>query len=322
MYSLILGLILSAILGLPYPATGQHNNPDFFKHREDLLPMVLGYLKNQKPPIKISTPQPIAEIKQHFPLDSVGIGTRIVGNPKEVSPGEYEAVVFLQFRNYTEDGKSKLCTGTLISPRTVLTVGHCLWNLASPYSKKDYTKYPQEIVTWAGVVIGNDLDPNDPRSGRIISNTAVAAKWHPRWQGGEPSDAVDMGLILLAPGQTDGIKPYELNRVPPEIGQGGIIVGYGKTNTGNKGIVKNMGTTKIRSRSDRIVGIGGESSICSGDSGGPLFVQNEGSLKVAGVASRTTWDCSPRSGSTTRVDTMVSWIDSVLEEWEKGFIYK
>ncbi|MCG2724664.1 MAG: S1 family peptidase [Elusimicrobia bacterium] len=265
---------------------------------------------------EIPTPQPIAEIKQRSALDSVGIGTRIVGNPKEVSHGEYGGVVFLQLRNYTEDGKSKLCTGTLISSRTVLTAGHCLWNLSSPYSKKDYTKYPEEIVIWAGVVIGYDLDPNDPRSGRIIADGVIAAKWHPRWQGGEPSGAVDMGLILLAPGETNGIKSYGLNRIPPEIGQEGIVAGYGKTNTGSKGIVKNMGTTKIRSRSDRIVGIGGQSSICSGDSGGPLFVQVDGSLNVAGVASRTTWDCNPRSGSTTRVDTMVSWIDSVLGEWE------
>lgn len=318
-YSLILGLILSAVCGLPCPATGRHNNPDFFKDGEHLLPMALGYLENQNPPIEIPTAQPIAAIKQRSALDSVGTEARIVGNPSEVSPGEYEGVVFLQFRNYTEDGKSKLCTGTLISPGTVLTAGHCLWNLASPYSKKDYTKYPQEIVTWAGVVIGYDLNPNDPRSGRIISTGAVAAIWHPRWQGGEPADAVDMGVILLAPGQTNGIKSYGLNRIPPEIGQEGIIVGYGKTNTGNKGIIKNMGTTKIRSRSDRIVGIGGQSSICSGDSGGPLFMHLDGSLKVAGVASRTTWDCNPRSGSTTRVDTMVSWIDSALGEWEKEF---
>ncbi len=240
---------------------------------------------------------------------------KIVGNPKEAHPGEYEGVVFLQLRNYTQDGKSKLCTGTLVSARTVLTAGHCLWNLSSPYSKKDYAKHPEEIVIWAGVAIGKDLDPNDPRSGRIIANGAAAAKWHPRWQGGAPSDAVDMGLILLAPEQSNGITPYDVNRSTPTAAQKGIIVGYGKTNI-SKGVVKNWGTTQVRSVNSRMIGIGGESSICSGDSGGPLFTDDTGELKVAGVASRTTWDCNPRSGSTTRVDTMVSWIDSVMEQWE------
>lgn len=247
---------------------------------------------------------------------TIAENSKIVGNPKEAHPGEYEGVVFLQFRNYTEDGKSKLCTGTLVSARTVLTAGHCLWNLSSPYSKKDYTEHPEEIVTWAGVVIGKDLDPNDPRSGRIIANGAVAAKWHPRWQGGTPPDAVDMGLILLTPQAANGIIPYEVNRATPAATQKGIIAGYGKTNSG-KGIVKNWGITQVRSVNSRIIGIGGESSICSGDSGGPLFVMDKGRLKVAGVASRTTFDCNPRSGSTTRVDVMVSWIDSVMEQWEK-----
>ncbi|MBU2574329.1 MAG: trypsin-like serine protease [Elusimicrobia bacterium] len=248
-------------------------------------------------------------------LDFAETDAKIVGNPKEVSPGEYEGVVFLQFLNYTEDGKSKLCTGTLISPRIVLTAGHCLYNLSSAYSKKDYTKYPEEIVTWAGVAIGYNLDPNDPRSGRIIANGAVAAKWHPQWQGGAPSNAVDMGLILLPPDAADGIQSYGLNRSTPVAGKKGIVAGYGRT--GKRDIVKNMGITQLRRVTDRIVGIGGESSICSGDSGGPLFVEMDGQLKVAGVASRTTFDCNPRSGSATRVDSKLPWIDSVSEEWER-----
>ncbi|MCG2725713.1 MAG: S1 family peptidase [Elusimicrobia bacterium] len=243
------------------------------------------------------------------------MGAKIVGNPKEARPGEYEGVVFVQLRNYTEDGRSKLCTGTLISSVTVLTAGHCLYNLSSPYSKRDYTKYPEEIAIWTGVVIGNNLDPNDPRSGRIIADGVIAAKWHPKWQGGSQYNAVDMGLILLPPGIADKIKPYGVNRMPPAVREKGIIVGYGKTGS-NKGIVKNMGATQLRGINERIISIGGESSICSGDSGGPLLVEADGQFKVAGVASRTTFDCSTRSGSTTRVDSYLPWIDLVLEEWE------
>jgi len=248
-------------------------------------------------------------------LNFAEMGPKIVGNPKEARPGEYEGVVFLQFRNYTEDGRSKLCTGTLISSKTVLTAGHCLYNLSSAYSKKDYAKYPEEIVTWAGVVIGNNLDPNDPRSGRIIANGAKAAKWHPGWQGGAPSNAVDMGLILLPADAADGIRPYGLNRTPPQVQKKGIIVGYGATRS-SKAIVKNWGATQVRGLNGRVLSIGGESSICSGDSGGPLFVEMNGQLQAAGVASRTTFDCSPQTGSMTRVDSQLSWIDSMLEEWE------
>ncbi|MBI5245446.1 MAG: S1 family peptidase [Elusimicrobia bacterium] len=244
-------------------------------------------------------------------FESSAIEPAIVGNPREVNPGEYEGVVLLQFRNYTEDGRSKLCTGTLISSRTVLTAGHCIWNLKSAYSKKDYSKHPEEITTWAGVAIGNP-DPNDPRSGRIISGGAVAAAWHPQWQGGEGRDAVDMGLVFLAPGQAEGIKPYAAARADPEAGKKGVIVGYGTTRKG-KSIVKHMGITGVRKVTERIISIGGESSICSGDSGGPLFGAD---LNVAGVASITTFDCNPGAGAMARVDTRISWIDSVSGEWE------
>ncbi|MBI4678606.1 MAG: trypsin-like serine protease [Elusimicrobia bacterium] len=241
----------------------------------------------------------------------------IVGKPREARPGEQEAVVFLQFLNYTSDGRSKLCTGTLISRRTILTAGHCLFNKNSAYSKKDYAEHPDEIVVWTGVVIGKDLDPDDPRSGKILVKGAQAAKWHPRWQGGGSWDALDMGLILLPAGVADHIQPYRIARGAPEAGQKGLVVGYGSTGQG-KGIAKNIGNTRARGVNDRIIAIGGESSICTGDSGGPLLIESAGVWEVAGTASRTTFDCDPGSGSMTRVDSQAQWIDGVASEWEKA----
>lgn len=241
---------------------------------------------------------------------------KIVGKFKEALPGEYEGAVFLQFRNYTPDGRSKFCTGTLIAPEVVLTAGHCIFNLSSAYSKKDYALYPQEIAVWAGVAVSSALPVGDPRAARIIANGTLVAKWHPAWQGGGAYDAVDMGLILFRPGSAEGITPYALNRQVPETGRQGIIVGYGATGKG-KGRVKNIGLTKLRGVNARTINIGGDSSICSGDSGGPLFVENAGRLFVAGVASKTSFDCDTGSGSATRVDTKLDWLDSVLTEWRQ-----
>ncbi len=242
---------------------------------------------------------------------------KIVGSFKEALPGEYEGVVFLQFRNYTSDGRSKLCTGTLIAPEVVLTAGHCIFNLSSAYSKKDYALYPQEIAVWAGVAVSSQPAPDDPRAARIISDGALAAKWHPAWQGGAPYDAVDMGLILLRPRAARGITAYALNRQAPEAGTRGILAGYGSTKK-SKGPVKNIGFTRLRGVTERAINIGGDSSICSGDSGGPLFVENAGRLFVAGVASKTSFDCDTGAGAETRVDTKLEWMDSVLSGWNQS----
>ena len=242
---------------------------------------------------------------------------RIVGNFREALPVEYEGVVFLQFRNYTSDGRPKICTGTLIAPAVVLTAGHCIFNLSSAYSKKDYALYPAEIAVWAGVAYSSAPAAGDPRAARLISDGAVAARWHPAWQGGGAYDAVDMGLILLHPGAAAGIAPFALNRQAPETGRQGIIVGYGSTKKG-KGWVKNIGSTRLRGVNARTINIGGDSSICSGDSGGPLFILNDGRPLAAGVASRTSFDCSTGSGAETRVDTKLDWLDSVLAEWRQN----
>lgn len=198
------------------------------------------------------------------------------GEPTE--PGEFDGVVGI----VTPSGK--LCSGTVVAPRLVLTAAHCLAEIAPT----------AELRVFFGATLGS----NAPT---IASGRGV----HPDYCATCREDIydyayVELGADFTVPGGF--ILPITTQDEWDEAMRPGrelIVVGYGEdpdSQLPDLGIgIKRKVTIPIDRISEaglEVYARGDHRDSCNGDSGGPAFIRLEdGSMRLLGITSRGSKDC-------------------------------
>jgi secreted trypsin-like serine protease len=159
-----------------------------------------------------------------------------------------------------------VCTGTVVSPTTILTAAHCFARGATSI----------QIVTTI----------NGKQSAVAGSSYTI----HPQWGAADNVMFNDVAIVRAARRLSTPITPILLSRSPADS-EDAVVAGYGQT-TNEGGAEQNVyaGRAIVDDVSDNHIYIDytrSQAHPCRGDSGGALFVANGNGVAIVGVVSQS-----------------------------------
>lgn len=217
--------------------------------------------------------------------DSVGIvnGT-IVPQKEELARSVVAVVAEL-------DQGQALCTGTILSQEIILTAAHCV----------DHT-------VQLAVVFGSNVNLAKPD----ILRAADGYVQNPNWEKSESSG--DLALIHFTGGLPPGFKPVQLAPKGTALGRGTsvLMIGYGVTDgitQKGSGVLRETQSQILGTNSNsEIISDGRTTSVCFGDSGGPMFAELGQHMVQVGVAHSVLDKACSKASVHTLVGDYMDWI--------------
>jgi secreted trypsin-like serine protease len=237
-----------------------------------------------------------------FALLFAGPSHAIVGGAAPATDGVFRSVVTIV------GSRGNSCSGTLIAPDLVLSVAHCVGPGA------DY-----KIVEY-----GKDHQPQLRDVKRVAAHPGFDMKTMLAHRA-----TADVALLQLAVPKA-GPSVIGVPQMPLAAGNRFTIAGIGVTVRGNgksAGVVRSAelvatghpGTLQIRLFDPATNGFTAGLGACTGDSGGPVFEQQQGKAVVVGVVD---WSTGPNGsdgcGGLTGVTPLTlyrDWIVQTAKQW-------
>lgn len=236
---------------------------------------------------------------------------------QQVPDGEFPFVVYI-------DANGAICTGSVISPRVILTGGHCIFRQET-YTFVDKTK--------SHVYLGSSQRASQFHAG-AIKKFFVPEKYDPDLS----SCYGDVGLIELAEPIPSSIKPVALANDATEMPADTTltVVGWGRMENGMlpSNLMSTTGSVMPTAECKRVhealfdyelsddhfcVGVPQDTmqTTCGGDSGGPYLITNPGEedpVQVGGTSFGPSGDCGAKMVIDVpfKVSYWRSWIDDTL----------
>ncbi len=228
--------------------------------------------------------------------------TMIVGGTR-VSPTDVIAKSTVAL--VTPDGW-QFCTGSLVSPKTVVTASHCLEGYDESRLYVSFGTVAQEASFVSSRLRYATRTVMNPNFDTAAMDMDVATR--------APND---IAVIVMNSAAPSGYTPVKMLKATDalHVGEALTLAGFGLTNAtfGTSGVLRKV-DVKLAKEATTAKEIeydasNGGKSACMGDSGGPAFVKRDGKLVLVGVTSRGSGACNAE-GIYTDVRQFRAWISS------------
>lgn len=201
---------------------------------------------------------------------------QIIGG-SDVESGDEVALSTVAIVNQLPNGRSSICTGSLLSSDIVLTAAHCV----GPKGSKTYIVFRKDLKDsgHAAPITGAIRHPDYGSTSGDVDQNDIAVM---SFDGGLPDDYEPAELLEDESPLRDGAKIT--------LAGFGVTIGSPALRSGTSGRLHAVTTTlkqafygETESLTEQSQGRG----ACHGDSGGPAFIRDgSGRLKLFGVTSR------------------------------------
>lgn len=208
--------------------------------------------------------------------------------------------------------RGNVCTGSLIAPNIVLTAGHCITPKTS-YRIIDSTTQPPRLITVSKVAPHPQFNMQTMLAHRATADVALLLLPAPVPQK-EPAQ-LSVPRVPIAPGSRFTVAGIGVTAA-------GSDAGIGTVRTAALSVTGHPGTLQMRLVDPSTDNKRGGMGACTGDSGAPVFEDQEGRVVIVGVVS---WSTGPGNsdgcGGLTGVTPLTlykGWIVKTAQSWGAG----